>query len=57
MNSLSDQYFSRVVALARQKKNVKNVKDISEDKIFIEFNNGISEWVEWTELLDLSENK
>ena len=60
MNSVTDQYYSRLLSIARQNKGVKIIKDIKDDKIYVEFNDGTSNWMDWCEVFDykkLVENK
>ena len=52
MNDMSDQYYSRLLAIARQNKGIRFIKNIKNDKIEVEFDNGLSEVLTFEEIIN-----
>lgn len=50
--SLSDEYYSRLLAIARQNKGIKFVKNIKNNQIEVELENGLSEWKPFEEVIN-----
>lgn len=51
-NSMTDQYYSRLLSIARQNKNVKFIKDIQDNTIIAEMNDGSEQIIDWNEVFD-----
>ena len=49
---MTDQYYSRLLSIARQNKNIKFIKDIKDNKIHVELNDGNVGWMNWEEVFD-----
>jgi len=56
MNGMSDQYYSRLLALAKQNKGIKFIKNIKDDLIEVELDNGISEWMNFNDVIGVKED-
>lgn len=52
-NGMSDSYHSRMLSIARQNKNrnIKFIKNVIEDKIEVEYNDGSAKWLPWEEVI------
>lgn len=50
--SMSDQYYSRLLSIARQNKNVKFIKDIQDNSIIAEMNDGTEQTLDWNDVFD-----
>ena len=50
MNGMSDQFYSRLVSFARQNKDVKLIKNVVDNKVEVELNDGSSGWINWETL-------
>lgn len=49
---MTDTYYSRMLALARQNKGIKFIKNIKDNQIEVEYNNGRSDWLDWDEVMN-----
>jgi len=49
---MTDQYYSRLLSIARQNKNVKFIKDIQDNTIIAEMNDGSEQIIDWNEVFD-----
>lgn len=59
---MTDTYYSRMLAFARQNKdrNIRFIKNIEEDRIEVEFDDGSAKWLPWEEAIsygDYDKNK
>jgi len=52
MNSLTDQYYSRLLAVAKENKNIKTIKNIVNDQIEAEMNDGSVQIFEWGDIIN-----
>lgn len=52
-NGLSDSYHSRMLSIARQNKNrnIRFIKNINEDRIEVEYDDGSAKWLPWEEVV------
>lgn len=48
---MSDQFYSRLVSFARQNKGVKLIKNVENNKVEVELNDGSSGWINWETLI------
>lgn len=55
MNSMSDEYYSRLLTFARQNKDVKSIKEIKDNKLLVELSNGTQGRIDWSEVVDFKE--
>jgi len=55
MNSLTDQYYSRLLSIVRQNKNIKFINDIKNNKIYVELFNGMQDVLDWEDVFDYTE--
>ena len=49
---MTDQYYSRLLSIAKQNKGVKFIKDIKDNRLYVEMNDGSSGWLNWEEVFD-----
>ena len=52
MNSLTDQYYSRLLAVAKENNNIKTIKNIVNDQIEAEMNDGSVQIFEWGDIIN-----
>lgn len=50
--SMSDFYYSRLLAAAREKRNVKDIKDIHDDLIVVELLDGSTHQIPWNDMFN-----
>lgn len=52
-NGMTDAYQSRMLSIARQNKNrnIKFIKNVSNDQIEVEFSDGSASWLPWEEVM------
>lgn len=48
--SMTDQYYSRLLAIARQNKNIKFIKDIKNNTIETIMNDGSTQHYDWEDV-------
>lgn len=48
---MSDSYYARLLSIARQNKNIKFIKNIKDNNIEVEFNDGRAEWLPWEDVM------
>lgn len=53
--NVSDFYYSRLLATARERKNIKNIKTIDHDLVVVEMKDGSTQQIPWCELLHVQE--
>lgn len=52
MNSMTDQYYSRLLSIARQNKNIRFIKNVKDDLIEVELTDGSAEWLPWDTVMN-----
>lgn len=49
---MTDEYYSRLLAIARQNKGIKFVKNIKDNQIEVELDSGSTEWRPFDEVVN-----
>lgn len=49
---MSDAYYSRLLSIARQNKNIRFIKNIKDDRIEVELYDGSAEWMPFEEVIN-----
>lgn len=49
---MTDEYYSRLLASARDNSNIKNIKEFKNNEIYVEFFDGSSKWICWNDLFN-----
>jgi len=52
MKNMSDEYYSRLLSIARQNKGIRFIKDIDNDKIEVELDDGTIEWRDFNAIIN-----
>ena len=54
---MTDQYYSRLLSIARQNKNVRFIKNIKDDRIEVEMDDGSAQWLPFEEVINYAKLK
>ena len=49
---MSDEYYSRLLSIARQNKGIKFIKNIENDMIEVELDDGTIEWRDFNDIIN-----
>jgi len=52
MQSLTDQYYSRLLAVAKESKGIRTIKSIENDQIEAEMLDGSTQLFDWNEVIN-----
>jgi len=52
MKNMSDEYYSRLLSIARQNKGIKFIKNIENDMIEVELDDGTIEWRDFNDIIN-----
>jgi len=52
MKNMSDEYYSRLLSIARQNKRIKFIKNIENDMIEVELDDGTIEWRDFNDIIN-----
>lgn len=50
--NMTDEYYSRLLAIARQNKGIRFIKNIKENQIEVELDNGYTEWKAFEDVIN-----
>ena len=52
MNGISDQYYSRLLTIAKENKNIRSIRNIEDNQIEAEMIDGSIRIFEWDEVMN-----
>ena len=52
MKGISDQYYSRLLAIAKENKNIRSIRNIEDNQIEAEMVDGSIQIFEWDEVIN-----
>jgi len=55
--SMTDQYYSRLLSIARQNKSIRFIKNIKDDQIEVELYDGTAQWLPFEEVINYTKLK